>query len=326
MAGTQLTLAESLLHPGLGANRRLDEIAAVIDWAPLERLAAAARPVSDTGRPAYAPGPLLKALYLQMLYGLSDAMLEEALADRVSFRRFCGYSLEEAVPDETTILRFRHAMMAGQVLADCFAEINRQFDARGLILRKGSMVDATVVAAASRKPGIAKGRQARVAREPGANFTRKNGKSHFGYRLHIGADQGSLLIRKLAFTPASINESCVAEALICGDEDAVYADKGYESKARRARLKAHGIKDRICHRAHKHQSVLPRWKQARNKLIAKIRAPVEGVFGTMKRTFGFYRARYTNFAANAADAFRFAATFNLRRAASIAAKQREHCA
>ena len=118
----------------------------------------------------------------------------------------------------------------------------------------------------------------------------------------------------------------MADALICGDEDAVYGDKGYENKHRRARLKVAGIKDRICHRAHKHQPELPHWKNVRNKLIAKVRAPVESVFGTMKRTFGFTRARYTSFAANAADAFRFAAVYNLRRAASMLTKQRESCA
>jgi IS5 family transposase len=214
-------------------------------------------------------------------------------------------------------------MEESQVLAQCFEEVNRQLDAQGLLVRKGTMLDATIVHAASRQPDIEEGKEARVAREPGANFTRKNGKSYFGYRLHIGADQGSLLIRKLAWTPASINESSVADALICGDEKAVYADKGYENKHRRARLKAAKIKDRICHRANKHQPKLPPWKEKRNGLIAKLRAPVESVFGTMKRTFGFLRARYARFKANVAAAIRLATVFNLRRAAGIYAKRRE---
>ena len=180
-------------------------------------------------------------------------------------------------------------------------------------------MDATIVPAASRKPDIAEGKTARVAKEPGASFTRKGGRSYFGYRLHVGADEGSLLIRQLAWTPAHVNESLVAEALISGDEKAVYADKGYESKHRRQRLRQAGVKDRICHRAHKHLKELSRWLTVRNGLIAKRRAPVESVFGTMKRGFGYVRARYCNFAANVADAFRFATVFNLRRAASLAA-------
>lgn len=317
MAGDQLSLAEALVHPRLGVNRRLEDIGASINWAPLGRLAGSMRGRRETGRPAYAALPLLKALYLQMLYGLSDPGLEEALGDRLSFRRFCGYGLDEAVPDETTICRFRHALVAGNVLAACFEEVNRQLDAQGLILRKGTMIDATIIAAASRKPDIKDGKTARVAREPGANFTRKNGKSTFGYRMHVGVDQGSLLIRRVAWAPASINESVVADALIVGDEAAVYGDKGYESKARRKRLKEAGVKDRICHRAHKHMPVLPHWQTKRNGLIAKLRAPMESVFGTMKRGFGFVRARSTNFAANCADAIRFATVFNLRRAASL---------
>ena len=158
-----------------------------------------------------------------------------------------------------------------------------------------------------------------MAREPGAGWTRKGGRSHFGYRLHVGADYGSNLIRKVAWTPARINESLVAEALMSGDEAAVYADKGYENKHRRARLKAAKIKDRICHRSHKHQRELPHWQSVRNAAIAKRRAPVEQIFGMMKRGFGFVRARYTNFAANVADAFRFATAFNLCRAVSLLA-------
>jgi IS5 family transposase len=164
-----------------------------------------------------------------------------------------------------------------------------------------------------------RGKGATVAREPGANWTRKNGRSHFGYRLHVGVDQGAQLIRRVALTPASVNESLVADALISGDEQAVYADKGYENKQRRMRLRKAGIKDRICHRSHKHQKGLPHWQNRRNKGIAKRRAPIESVFGTMKRVFRFSRARYVSFAANIADAARFATIFNLRRVASILA-------
>jgi len=307
------------MHPRLGANVRLEAIDAAIDWAALRQLAEKAAPARDVGRRGYDALGLLKALYLQALYDLSDPGLEEALADRLSFRRFCRFGLDEPTPDETTICRFRNTLVAGNALAACFAEVNAQLDRKGLILRKGTLVDASLIGSASRKPDIEKGAGARLAREPGARWTRKNGRSHFGYRVHVGVDQGSKLIRNVAFTPANINDSSVADALISGDERAVYGDKGYESKKRRRRLRQAGIKDRICHRSHKHQKGLPRWQSRRNGAIAKRRAPVEGVFGTLKRGFGWTRARYARFAQNVADAFRMATAFNLRRAASLIA-------
>jgi transposase, IS5 family len=319
MAKGQMSLAEALLHPKLGMNHRLEAIDAAIDWAPLGALAVEAQAPQEVGRRPYEALPLLKALYLQMLYNLSDPGLEEALADRLSFRRVCGSGLDEATPDETTICRFRNELMAKNTLADCFAEVTAQLDRKGLIVRSGTIIDASIIASASRKPDMRAGKAAPAPGEKGARWTRKNGRSHFGYRIHIGADQGSHLIRRVALTPANINESSVADALICGDERAVYADKGYENKHRRRRLRLAGIKDRICHRSHKNQKELPHWQVRRNAGIAKRRAPGEGIFGTMKRGFGFVRARYRNFAANVADAFRFATVFNLRRAASLLA-------
>ncbi len=196
-----------------------------------------------------------------------------------------------------------------------FVEVSRQLEANGLVVKKGTLIDATIVGAASRRPQLKAGSKPRLAREPGASFTRKGGRSYFGYRVHVGVDQGSGLIRRLAFTPAHVNESVVADALICGDEAAVYADKGYENKHRRRRLKRCGVKDRIMHRANKHQPRLPPWRERRNALIAKRRAPVEAVFGTLKRLHGRARVRFTNFAANLADLLRQATVYNLRRAA-----------
>ena len=318
MSDRQLSLAEALLDRRAGMNARLKAISEVIEWAPLERLAGSLHS-SPTGRPSYRPGAMIRALYLQMLYGLSDPGLEEALVDRLSFRRFCGFELDETTPDETTIFRFRAAASERGVLQACFEEVGRQLDAKGLILRKGTLMDATLLQAASRKPGHKAGKAAKLAREPGASWTRKNGKSHFGYRLHVGTDQGPNLIRTLRFTPAHVGESPVAESLISGDEKAVYADKGYEHNGRRQRLKAKGVKDRICHRASKHNPQLSHWKVQRNKAIAKRRAPVEQVFAIAKRVFGYTRACSTRFIVNLGQAYCFATVFNLRRAASLLA-------
>lgn len=318
MSDRQMNLAEALLDPRMGLRGKLKALAEVIDWAPLAQLARGVRS-GEVGRKPYDVLAMVKALYLASLYDLSDPALEEALIDRVSFRLFCGFGLAETTPDETTLCRFRNDCAAAGVLEAAFAEVNRQLDAKRLIVRKGTLLDATIVAAASQRPPLAAGAKPTLPQEPGAAFTRKGGKSYFGYRIHIAADQGSLLIRRLAMTPAHVNESTVADALICGDEAAVYADKGYENKRRRVRLKAQGIKDRIMHRSHKHQHGLPYWQARRNALIAPIRAPVEGIFGSFKRLYGRARMRYRNFLHNLVDFYRLATVYNLRRAASLTA-------
>lgn len=316
MSDRQLSLAEALLDPRMGLRGKLKALSEAIDWAPLGALAGRVR-TGEVGRKPYPPLAMLKALYLASLYDLSDPGLEEALIDRVSFRLFCGFALDEETPDETTLCRFRNDCAAAGVLEAAFAEVNRQLDDKALIVRKGTLMDATIVAAASRRPPVSEGSKASLEREPGASFTRKGGKSYFGYRVHVGADAGSGLIRRVAVTPAHVNESLVADALICGDEKAVYADKGYENKARRAVLKWRGVKDRIMHRSHKNQDGLPHWQSRRNALIAPRRAPVERIFGNFKRLYGRARARYWNFRHNLADFYRLATVYNLRRAVTL---------
>jgi len=332
MQPEQMSLAEAFLDPRMGLRGKLRALLEVIDWTPLAGLAAQLRP-GEAGRPPYPALAMLKALYLAGLYDLSDPGLEEALIDRVSFRLFCGFSLEDKTPDETTLLRFRHDCVSAGVLEAAFAEVNRQLEAKGLMVKKGTLMDATIIAAASARPPRNKPDKAAaqagmaaapepgapaVAREPGASFTRKGGKSYFGYRLHVGADEDSWLVRRLALTPAHVNESCVADALVCGDEKAVYADKGYESKTRRAALKLCKIKDRIMHRSHKNQEALPCWQVRRNQLIARRRAPVERVFACLKRRYGRSRMRYRGLRANLADMTRVMTVYNLCRAASLA--------
>ncbi len=311
----QLGFTDAFVSSGLGSNRKLERLEALIDWVPLERLVCGVRE-GRRGRPPYAPLSMLKALYLQALYDLSDPGLEEALLDRLSFRRFCGFALDGGTPDETTLCRFRSD--AGPVLKAAFEEITRQLDAAGLILRKGTLMDATLVSAASRAPSYKAGAGTRSAREPGADWTKKKGKAFFGYKVHIGVDAGSGLIRRVVLTSAKIWESTVAEQLICGDEAAVYGDRAYEHKARRARFKAAGIKDRIMHRRHKHIEALPAWRKRRNDLIARRRAPVEAVFSALKRLYGLRRAKSRSLERNTARLYVTVAAYNLRRACLIA--------
>jgi len=282
MACRQLGLAETLVDSRLGINARLQAIEAAIDWGPVERQAETVH-AGETGRPPYPARSMIRALYLQMLYGRSDPALEEALTDRLPGQWFCDFGMDQGTPDTSTIWRFRTQAAQG-VMSAGFADVVRQLDAQGLILRQGTLIDATLIDAASLKPSMTAGRGAKREREPGAAWTRKHGRSDFGYRLHVGTDKAHNIIRTVVFTPANLGETTVADALICGDEAAVYGGKGYESKHRR--LKARGAKDRICHRSHKNQKGRLFWHTKRNKAIAKRRAQIEPVVGTGKRGFG----------------------------------------
>ncbi len=299
---------------GKGRSSRLERIYELIDWEPVAGLVT---PIYDspTGRPSYPPLVMVKALMLAQWYNLSDPQLEEALADRLSFRRFVGLSLDEETPDHVTIWRFRRELTTHELAQALLSEVNRQLAAHGLLIKQGTLLDATLVKAQARRPaGGRPGQAARSEVDPDANWTRRDGGYHFGYKAHLAVDQHSSLVRGVELTPAKVNESEVADRLICGDERAVYADKAYENKHRRQRLKAAGIKDRIMHRSHKNQPALPHWQQKRNKLIAPIRKPVEHLFGTLKRSYGYTQVRYYSLAANTTQLFLLATALNLRRA------------
>lgn len=264
---------------------------------------------------------MLKALLLQQWYGLSDPGLEEALLDRVSFRRFCGFALDAATPDETTLCRFRNALKEAGLGEAVFNEVLRQLEVAGFVLKTGTLIDATLVQCAVRPPptgSTPRDQESRSPHDPDANWTRRGPQRRlfFGYKAHLGVDQGSGLIRSRILTPAKTYESEVADALIRGDERAVYADKAYEKRARREALKARGIKDRIQHRRTSAQRELPHWQAVRNKLIGRIRGAIERTFSVLKRRYGFARMRYRGLAANAAHLDLIITAFNLRTAAA----------
>lgn len=316
MAGE--TFADAFADPRLGTNEVLERIDALLDWSALASVAGELRS-AETGRPPYASLAMLKALYLQAMYELSDPGLEAALLDRVSFRRFCGWGLADRTPDETTICRFRQQAAQSGVLARAFEAVNAQLEAKGLILKRGTLMDASLVKARHSPPRAKAAPGAGVAREPDANWTRKNGKSHFGYKLHVGVDQHSGLVRRAVLTPAKTSDIEMAEALICGDEKAVYGDKGYSKKALSRKLKARGAKPRIAYRRHKSEPQLDGWKKKRNDLIARLRAPVEGVFSQAKRFYGLGRARCNTLVRNQGRALAALTIFNLKRAVKLTA-------
>jgi len=302
-----------------GRNASLERISQVVDWT---RIAAVVGDLhaAPEGRPSYPPLAMVKALLLGHWYQLSDEGLEQALQDRLSFLRFCGFGVDEQTPDRNTIWRFRRLLAQGGLEQALLTEACRQLDAHQLVLKKGTLLDATLVQAQAARPKRGKNGAAGVSKvDPDARWTKKYGKFHFGYQAHIGVDEDSGLIRKAELRPANVNESAVADDLVSGDEQAVYADKAYENKHRRQWLKERGIKDRIMHRSHKNQPELPRWQRRRNELIKPIRRKVEKVFGTLKRSYRYTRVRFYSLKSNTVDLCLLAIAYNLKRAVVLLA-------
>ncbi|MGH7094727.1 MAG: IS5 family transposase [Stellaceae bacterium] len=247
------------------------EIDRLIDWSALYLLLA---PIygSDEGRPSYPVLTLVKLLLLQQWYGLSDPGFEEAVDDRLSFRWFAGLPLDESVPDHSTVWRFRQNLAAHGPAEALFQEINRQLDGRGLIIRKGTLIDATIVKAAVAPPPAKEGTVSE--RDPQAGWATRNGQSRFGYKAHIAVDEASNLIRDAILTGADLHVSQAVRALIQGDEAAVYADKAYASKSLREALDTTGIADRIMYKAVRN-TPLTHWQVWFNKSVSPVRASVE---------------------------------------------------
>jgi transposase, IS5 family len=339
----QFGFADAMVAAYHRPNETLERIAALIDWRAVAALLGGLR-AHPEGRPGYPPLVMLKALLLQQWYGLSDPALEAALADRLSFRRFCGFALAEDTPDHVTLHRFREDLVRHDLARRVFAEITRQIDTHGFLLRQGTLIDASLIEAAVRRPKPPAepaaetpssaaaaapetppdaaprppSKLVRSPHDPEAAWAKKGGRRYFGDKAHVGVDQGSAIIRTALLTPANVNDTVPADTLISGDERAVYGDQAYHAKARTERLTAAGIKDRTMHRAHKHQALTPR-QHRRNELIGRRRAPVEQVFARLKRLYGWARVRYRGLARNAVHLLLLCTAMNLRRLVVLAA-------
>jgi IS5 family transposase len=309
----QDSFVEAFASRRLGRNARLERVAKEVKWYRFEKLLSRLKP-DGPGRPPYEPVLMFKALLLQQWYGLSDAELEDALNDRFSFRRFLGLVLESDAPDSTTLCRFRNRLVEQHLLEKLFAEFDRQLEARGLVLKEGTMLDATLIEAATPRP---RGDGADGAQDPDARFAKKGTQTVYGYKGHVGVDRTSRIIRAVRFTPANVSDTVVADDLIRFDEKAVYADKAYAKQARRDMLRAHGIADGIMHKTWGGGPKLTAWQRRRNKALAPIRAEVETTFAILKRRMDFARARYIGLTKNTAHFLLLAIAYNMRRAAAL---------
>jgi transposase, IS5 family len=308
----QLSLADGLVEGG-GRNRQLAKIAALVDWPAFERLLGGiyAAPV---GRPSYGPLVLLKCLLLQQWYRLSDPGLEEALADRLSFRRFVGLALADPVPDHSTLSRFRSELTRRDLTERLLVELNRQLDAKGLVVKRGTLIDASLVAADCRRPRKGESRARRS--DPDASWNAMPEQPLFGYKMHLAVDQGSGLVRQAILTPANVSDKMPFLALVQGDERAVYADRGYDGWWYKAELARRGITDGIM-AGNYWRRPLDAAGRARNRAIASLRAPVERSFAILKRWYGYRRVRYRSLIRNALQLQLLAVALNLRRALAL---------
>jgi IS5 family transposase len=272
---------ESRLSPG----HFLQQIDNRLDWRSFDAMLQELYP-SHRGRPSYPPLLLFKALLLQQWYGLSDPGLEEAIRDRLSFQRFLGLSLRDAVPDETTFCRFRNLLARKEMGERLLALLEEQLDAQGLLVKQGSLVDATLLKSQRRPP-----RKGEASPDPDANWVRKGKDGHFGYKGHLTVDQGSGLVRQIKLTEASYAETRLLEEMLLGDEAAVFADKAYAKASRREALAQQGIFCGIMHKATPGHPLSP-WQQLLNRWWARVRVEVERVIGTLKRHYGLERLRY----------------------------------
>jgi transposase, IS5 family len=292
----------------------LDRIETAFDWPAFEALLASIH-ASRRGAPGYPPLVMFKVLLLQQWHRLSDPGAEDAVRDRLSFRRFCGLPLEAETPDHASIWRFRQMLEELNLSAALLAEVNRQLDGLGLVVKSGTLVDATLIAAAVKRPPY--GGEGVNPRDPEARFTVKRGKTHFGYKAHVAVDEGSGLVRQAELTSANVHDLRMAEALIQGDEESVFADKAYDSQALRETLERRGVVDGILWRVKHPGYPLEPWQKAYNAWAGAIRSGVERAPATMKRWYGMARVRYLGLSRNTCHLQLVAMAMNMKRALAL---------
>jgi IS5 family transposase len=314
----RLDLADSLLGNNQKLNQRLDRINRLVDWKPFEQKLDRIYS-SPNGRPSHPVLLLFKCLLLQAWYNLSDYALEEILDDRLSFRRFVGLSVSEQAPDHSVFSRFRDQLIQRGMHAQLFNELTRQLESRRLIVKKGTLVDATVIEAAPAKPDQKEdGTAGTSTQDPDADWTKKGGRYLFGYKAHVGVDQDSELIRRIAMTPAHVYDGEMLEQVVNGDERWVFADKAYDSAKNDQILQKKKIGNGILMKGTSKRKLSGVEKMC-NRILSKLRSPVERVFGTLKRTYRYSRARYLGLKKNTLQLTMMSIAYNLRRMEKLCA-------
>lgn len=288
----------------------LDEMNRVVPWSELVALVASFAPEGRRGRPPFAVEAMLRIHFMQQWFGLSDPAMEEALHDVPLYREFAGLdNWMTRLPDESTVLRFRRLLEKHKLAAKILVLINDMLRDKGLMLRAGTVVDATLIAAPSST------KNATGQRDPEMHQTKKGNQWYFGMKAHIGADAESGLVHTVRGTAANVNDVIEANSLLHGEETDALGDAGYQGAHKRPDAKA-GVKWHVATRPGK-RAALDKRKRVDalidqiERIKASIRAKVEHPFRVIKRQFGFVKVRYRGLKKNTAQLTTLFALSNL---------------
>ena len=290
------------------AQKFLEEMEQIIPWQQLETIIEPHYPKAGNGRPPMNLLMMIKIYCLQQWYNLSDPAMEEAIYDRLSFLRFLQLDLMlDRVPDETTILKFRHLLEKHNLTAQIFDTVASYLQSKGLLMRKGTIVDATIV----QSPSSTKNKEKK--RDPEMSSTKKHGQFYFGMKMHTGVDAESGLIHSVEITTAKVHDIKMMPSLLHGEEKAVFGDKGYASDndkhyARDAEV-YWGVLDKK-----KRNSSLSAKQIKRNKKLSSIRSKVEFPYLIIKRMWGHNKTRYRGLRKNLSQWHMLTALSNLYQA------------
>ncbi len=279
----------------------LDEMATLLDWAEVDRLLAGLS-ASAKGEAGWPPLALFRALLLAMWHDLSDVRLAEALDDRSSFRRFCGFAVHEPTPERTAFVRLRSQLVRRRLDRCLFEAITRQLDARGVVVRTGTLVDATLLPSASiQHDGEAKW----------AGHRRR--KPMHGYKAHVATDQDAGLIRGVEVTTANVHDAAKLDAILPEEAGDTYGDSAYQGSKPESAIRAKGGTPRIVHTGTWGRAEALTRLQIHNAEVSHIRGRIEKVFGTCKRSYGLRRMRWLGLAKAGLQVRLTAIAYNLRR-------------
>jgi IS5 family transposase len=329
---TTPSLADYFVEQRKHSNTFLDKIHQFIDFKEVEKLLKKKykKTASADGRPAYPPLPMFKLLLLQRWYALSDPGLEEALNDRISFIRFSGFSLVSSLPDHSTICRFRNALLELNLYERLFEEINRQLEFSGILVRKGTIVDATIIES-SRRPRkvmeiMPEDRKEETIETPAITYSddsdaawiKKGNRPYYGYKGHISVNAEEGFITGGHITPANTADTTEFEKLVNGSPEGsiILADRGYASEKNRTVLANKKLKDGIMYKAARNKP-LTTAQRIINRFISSVRYKVEQSIGTLKRGYHFFRMRYIGLKKGNMEFLLNAMAFNLKKAAAM---------
>ncbi len=263
---------------------RFDELA---PWSELMARIEPFYPKPGRGRRPYPLAVMLRVHCVQLCYDLSDPAMEDLLYEAESVRRFCGLQLKGPLPDESTILHFRHLLERHQLGAALLETINEHLDSQGLQLSSGTIVDASIIAA----PSSTKNQDR--ARDPEMHQTKKGNQWYFGMKLHIGVDAETGLTHSLSTTAANCADVTEAHRLLHGDERKAWGDAGYQGVERRVEHAGSAVEWRVAMRPGRRRQLTPGSTESQAEYaLATQRAKVEHPFLYVKRRFGYDKVRY----------------------------------